>query len=115
MQKRDLYNKLEDFLSDESFQRWVKFNENPSNWEEWTLENTERAKLVEEARLWILAMKVEEMPISHQETQIAFQKTWESIAESNKRSPIKAIWQSTWFKSAAAMLVIGLSTLLYFT
>jgi transmembrane sensor len=114
MQKRNSYKKLEDFLFDESFQRWVKFNEDPSHWEEWTLENTERAKLVEEARLWILAMKVEETPISNKETQIALQKTWESINVSRSHSPIKVTWQSNWFRSAAAILVIGLASLVYF-
>lgn len=115
MQKRNTYNKLEDFLSDESFQRWVKFNEEPSHWEVWTMENTERAKLVEEARLWILAMKVEEMPISHQETQIALQKTWESIKAPRSRSSIKVIWQSNWLRAAGAVFVIGLASLIYFS
>lgn len=115
MQNRNSYKKIEDFLSDESFQRWVRRNEDLTHWEEWTLESTERAKLVEEARLWILAMKVEETEISNEETQLALQKTWESIAQSNKLSPIKVIWQSNWFKSAAAMIVIGLTTLIYFT
>lgn len=114
MQKRNSYKKLEDFLSDESFRRWVKFNEAPSHWEEWTLENTERAKLVEEARLWILAMKVKETPVSNQETQIALQKTWESINKSRSHSSIKVTCQSKWFKSAAAILVIGLASLIYF-
>lgn len=114
MQKRNYYKKIEDFLSDESFKSWVKHKEDPTNWEEWTLESTDRARMVEEARLWVLAMKVEETQIPNQETQHALQKTWESIAQSNKRLPIKAIWQSTWFKSVAAMLVIGLTVLLYF-
>lgn len=116
MQKRNSYKKIEDFLSDESFQSWVKYKEDPTHWEEWTLESTDRAKMVEEARLWVLAMKVEETQISNQETQLALQKTWESIAESNNHSPIKSIWKSTWFKSVAAMLVIGgLSAINYFT
>lgn len=114
MQNRNSYKKIEDFLSDESFQRWVRHKEDPTHWEEWTLESTERAKLVEEARLWILAMKVEETEISIQETRFALQKTWGSIAESNKPSPIKAIWQATWFRSAAAILLFTFSTIAYF-
>jgi len=115
MQNRNSYKKIEDFLSDESFQRWVRRKGDPTLWEEWTLESTDRAKLVEEARLRILAMKVEETQISNEETQYALQKTWESIAQSNKRSPIKVIWQSTWFKSAAAIIIIGLTALIYLT
>lgn len=115
MQNRNSYTKIEDFLADESFQRWVRFNENPIHWEEWTLESTQRATLVEEARLWILAMKVEETEISHQEIQTALQKTWEKIAESDKKEPIKPIWQYLWFKSAAAILLFSLSALIYFS
>lgn len=48
------------FLPDESFQKWVKGHKNPSNWNEWSVENPFRAKLVEEARLWIIGMKVEQ-------------------------------------------------------
>lgn len=114
MQKRNSFKKIEDFLSDESFQKWIKFNEDSIYWEEWTLENTERAKLVEEARLWILAMKVQETPISNQETQIALQNTWERINELSISQPIQSIWQSYWFKSAAAILIIALGSLFYF-
>jgi len=113
MQNRNPFTKLEDFLFNESFQRWVRFNEDSDRWEEWSMENTERAKLVEEARLWILAMKEEETLISHQETQIALQKTWENIRETRGQSSIKVIGQSKWFRSAAAILVIGLASLIY--
>jgi hypothetical protein len=34
------------------------FKDDQQEWEEWTLENSSRAKLVEESRLWLLAMKV---------------------------------------------------------
>jgi hypothetical protein len=67
MQKRDSYENIEDFLSDESFQKWVKGNKDLSNWSEWTVENPYRAKLVEEARTWILAIATKETPISNQE------------------------------------------------
>jgi hypothetical protein len=36
----------------------VCFKDDQQEWEEWTLENSSRAKLVEESRLWFLAMKV---------------------------------------------------------
>lgn len=114
MQKRNSYKKIEDFLSDESFQKWIKFNEDSIHWEEWTLENTERAKLIEEARLWILAMKGKETPISNQETQIALQNTWERINELSTFQPIQFIWQANWFRSAAAILIISLASFCYF-
>jgi hypothetical protein len=49
------------------------------NWEEWTLEDPNRAKLVEEARLWLLAMKVPQTPM-HPITIInALESTWDKI------------------------------------
>ena len=114
MQNRDSYNKIEDFLSDESFQKWVKGNDDPLNWSEWTVENPYRAKLVEEARLWIIGMKVEQTPLTNQETQKALQKVWKKIGRSNEERPDKLIWYNTWFRSAVAVFVIGLTTLLYY-
>ena len=114
MQNRDSYNKIEDFLSDESFQKWVKGNDDPLNWSEWTVENPYRAKLVEEARLWIIGMKVEQTPLTNQETQKALQKVWKKIGRSNEERPDKLIWYNTWFRTAAAVFVIGLTTLLYY-
>ena len=114
MQKRDSYEKIGDFLSDESFQKWVKGHKDSSNWSEWTVENPYRAKLVEEARMWILALAAKETPISNQETQKALQKVWEKIGGSNEERPIKAIWHNTWFRTAAAIFVVGLAALLYY-
>jgi ferric-dicitrate binding protein FerR (iron transport regulator) len=114
MQNRDSYNKIEDFLSDESFQKWVKGNDDPLNWSEWTVENPYRAKLVEEARMWILAMATKESTLSNQETQKALQKVWKKIGRSNEELPFRAIWHHTWFRTAAAVFVVGLATFLYY-
>ena len=115
MRNRDSYVKIEDFLSDDSFQKWIRFDIDQSNWSEWTVENPRRAKMVEEARLWILAMAVKETSLSDQETRMALQKVWENIEGPNEEQPSKAIWQLTWFRSAAAILLVGLATLLYYT
>ena len=78
------------------------------------MENPYRAKLVEEARLWIIGMKVEQTPLTNQETQKALQKVWKKIGRSNEERPDKLIWHNTWFRTAAAVFVIGLTTLLYY-
>jgi len=114
MQNRDSYNKIEDFLSDESFQKWVKGNDDPLNWSEWTVENPYRAKLVEEARMWILAMATKETTLSNQETQKALQKVWKKIGSSNEKLPFRAIWHHKWFRTAAAVFVVGLATFFYY-
>lgn len=114
MQKRNSYKKLEDFLFDPSFQRWVKFEDDSAQWEEWTLENIERAKLVEEARLWILAMNVKEIPVSNKETQLALQKTWEKIKLSNEKT-LKNTSRYIWIRTAAAVLIFAIASFAYFT
>ncbi|RUT68799.1 DUF4974 domain-containing protein [Flavobacterium cupreum] len=85
MQKRNTYTEIEDFLSDESFQTWILSKVDEDGWEEWTLENQQRAKLVEEARLLLLAMKVPESKLSASDIHKALQNTWAKIENSEKR------------------------------
>ncbi|WP_339919751.1 FecR family protein [uncultured Flavobacterium sp.] len=109
MQKRNNYTEIEDFLTDESFQSWVRTNVDLENWEEWTLENPIRAKLVEEARLWIFAMKVPENNLSSSALQTALVATWNKIEknENTQKKEIK-LWNNNWLRSVAAVLVFGL-------
>ncbi|PKB17787.1 FecR family protein [Flavobacterium sp. 5] len=114
MQKRNNYTQTKDFLGDDSFRQWILQNKNASNWENWTLENPERTKLVQEARLWILAMKVEETQMLTATVESALENTWKKIAlkETTLKSvqnPKSKIWNNHWFRSAAAVLVIALT------
>lgn len=79
MQTRNQYTEIEDFLADASFLAWVRSNTDRDNWEEWTLEDAKRAKLVETARLWVLAMKVPENSFSNEMVQSALVATWNKI------------------------------------
>jgi len=81
MQKRNTYTEIEDLLSDESFQSWILLKIDDDGWEEWTLENLQRAKLVEDARHLLLAMKVPESQLSSSDIHKALQTTWIKIAE----------------------------------
>lgn len=107
MQERDKYQTIEDFLTDVSFQKWIREGEEHDNWVEWSLENPQRAKLVEEARLWILAIGVSTLPENL--TQTALQTTWEKIqlAEKETERPKSFSYQRIWW-SAAAMLLLSL-------
>ncbi|WP_281637632.1 FecR family protein [Flavobacterium marginilacus] len=114
MQKRNKYTRAEDFLGDDSFRQWILQNKNNSNWENWTLESPERAKLVEEARLWILATKVEKPQMLAATVESALENTWKKIALKEAalkrtQNPKTKIWNNNWFRSAAAVLVIGLA------
>ena len=112
MQERNNYTEIEDFLADESFQIWVRFKNDQQSWEEWTLENPKRAKLVEEARLWLLAMKVTETTVSKATIHAALESTWikiEKKEELQKRiqKTTKKLWNSHWFRGVAAVFLFG--------
>jgi hypothetical protein len=86
MQERNKYIEVEDFLGDESFQIWVRFNDDQNNWQEWTLEDPKRAKLVAEARLWLLAMKVPQLNLSKRTIKYALESTWQHIEKKENKS-----------------------------
>jgi transmembrane sensor len=119
MQKRNNYTEIEDFLADESFQLWVKSKVDYQGWEEWTLENSDRAKLVEESRLWLLAMTVHHEEIPSTTIQSGLESTWKKINEKEKllteiKKPVIKLWQNNWIRGAAAVLLFGfLSTCFY--
>ena len=86
MQKRNKYTEIEDFISDESFKTWILFKIDEDGWEEWTLESRQRAKLVEDARLLLLAMKVSETALSGADIHRALQTTWIKIEEKENQN-----------------------------
>ena len=115
MQKRNKFIEIEDFLSDESFQSWILSKIDNDGWEEWTLESRQRAKLVEDARLLLLAMKVPDQPISPVDLHHALQATWIKIEEKenqNNSTPSSKIkFLKKYFLSGiAAALILGLGS-----
>lgn len=89
MQKRNTYTQIEDFLSDDSFRFWILSKIDNDGWEEWTLESLQRAKLVEDARLLLLAMKVPENEFSASEIHKALQNTWIKIREKENQKTVQ--------------------------
>ncbi len=110
MQQREQYTKIEDFLGDESFRQWILEKKDHEAWEEWTLDNPPRAKLVEEARMWLLAMKVPNTKPSNADIQSALADTWSKIDATEKESGIQSsrLRLTLWLRAAAAILVLGL-------
>ena len=112
MQERNNFREIEDFLSNESFRQWVEYQDDQQNWEEWTLEDPTRAKLVEEAYQFLLAMKVSESNMLKTTIDSALEQTWEKIKikENNanrfQKNPIK-LWKNNWVKGIAATLLFG--------
>jgi transmembrane sensor len=119
MKKREQYREIEDFLADESFRLWMKSKNDTDGWEEWTLEHPKRAKLVEEARLWLLAMKVPENHLSQEQVDAALQNTWMKIEEKEQENKLEPkliqLWNTAWFSKIAAILVLGLLSFYAYT
>lgn len=119
MQKRNNYIEIEDFLADESFQLWILSKVDEQRWEEWTLENLERAKLVEDARLVLLAMRVPASNLSSNEVHEALKKTWKEIEQreelSQQTSKIKKLKiQKYWISGVAAAILVGIFSVWFF-
>lgn len=119
MQKRNKYTEIEDFLSDESFQSWILSKIDEDGWEEWTLENRQRAKLVEDARLLLLAMKVPDSTLSTSDIHNALQNTWIKIEEKETQndsvedSKVK-FFKKYFIRGVAAALVLGLVSIWFY-
>ncbi|MBL0737876.1 FecR family protein [Flavobacterium sp. GN10] len=119
MQKRNNYTEIEDFLADESFQLWILSKVDEQGWEEWTLENLQRAKLVEDARLVLLAMRVPKSDLSSNEVHEALQETWRKIEQreelsqqTSKNKKLKI--QRYWISGIAAAILVGIFSTWFF-
>jgi transmembrane sensor len=119
MQKRNNYTEIEDFLADESFQLWILSKVDEQGWEEWTLENLQRAKLVEDARLVLLAMRVTESNLSSNEVHEALQETWRKIEQreelSKQTSKTKKLRiERYWISGIAVAILVGIFSVWFF-
>jgi transmembrane sensor len=111
MQKRNNYTEIEDFLSDESFQSWILSKIDDDGWEEWTLESRQRAKIVEDARLLLLAMKIPVSDLSSSDVHEALQTTWLKIKEKENQINSAENSKSIFFRR---YLLTGVAASLFF-
>lgn len=105
MKQRDRYTSVEDFLADDSFKAWVLTDLDPDYWETWTVEHAQRSALVAEARNLWLAMQVPDTRPTPEETAAALQNTWQKIWQAEDVIAVP-LWRQ-WWRSAAAMLLLG--------
>ncbi|MFB9080502.1 FecR family protein [Flavobacterium procerum] len=116
MQKRNNYTDIEDFLSDESFQLWILSKIDEQGWEEWTLENLQRAKLVEDARLLLLSMKVPNMELTSDQIHEGLKATWKKIEDKENNLRENTSFSNSfryWLAGAAAILICFFSIRFY--
>lgn len=119
MQKRNTYTQIEDFLSDDSFRSWILSKIDNDGWEEWTLESLQRAKLVEDARLLLLAMKVPENEFSTSDIHKALQSTWAKIREKENQKTVQIfkinVFRKYFLSGIAATLFICMTSAWLYT
>lgn len=110
MQQREQYSTPEDFLADESFRNWILLEASHQEWETWLQAHPEHAKWAEQARLWLLAMKVPPLNLSPDVSKIALESTWQKIAEAESTSTTNGqIRRLFRFRVAAALLILVLA------
>ena len=63
MKKEDKY-KFEELILDESFRRWILNNERNSFWEDFAIDSQENARMVENAKSFLLLFNYNEEKIS---------------------------------------------------
>ncbi len=110
MQKK--YQTIDDFLSDSSFKEWVYSGKKNEQWDEWISRNGNLVELLEQAKLYLMAMKVNESEITENEVNEALSHTWEKIYQKENVWYFKIIQyynQNKALSRIAALLLLGLS------
>lgn len=108
---RKTYQSIDDFLNDSSFKEWVLEGKHHHQWHEWTLSKDESTELMQSARLYLLAMKVDEQEIQKADIQEALGYTWEKINEQeriNKENFWLRLFKSSTLQKVAAILLVGI-------
>lgn len=110
MQKK--YQTIDDFLGDSSFKEWVYSGKKNEQWDEWISRNGNLVELLEQAKLYLMAMKVNEPVITENEVKEALSHTWEKIYQKENVwyfGIIKYYHQHKALSKIAALLLFGLS------
>lgn len=110
------YNKIQDFLNDDSFVQWVVFSKNKSEWQQFLLEYPEKTEVIEEARQLILEINsIENAQGTELNQKLVFEKIIKRINEEEfLEKPVIKLWKPIVFKWAASfILMLGLGYFYY--
>ncbi|MFD1819721.1 protein of unknown function [Pseudarcicella hirudinis] len=115
--KKYLEYDIEDFVWDDYFRQWVLIptRESDNFWKNWIVQYPEKAKLIEDARTLVKALKVNEQSLSDQEIQNVVRHTLElaeekEAAENFEQPGFISINRKFWIQAAAAVaILVGLS------
>src|SRR5438034_6963687 len=111
------YLQVEDIIADEGFQSWY-FSTNTTlakEWESWMANHREKASLVEEARLYMDSLSIEEKELPQQLSATAEQQFRERLrieketGYSPKTGRVGTLGR--WWWAAAAVIVLSISAI----
>jgi ferric-dicitrate binding protein FerR (iron transport regulator) len=114
------YSKLEDFLEDDSFRKWVYEADQTSaqQWEDWLKQYPEKFELINHSREILLAVKGELPAISQQEVR---QEVGGILQQLDRPMATERVLTSSrknsyvWWAAASILLVLGVSMGIWFT
>jgi len=99
--------KLESLLSDPSFRDWILFNKDAEKWEFWTLEDKNRAKIVDEARLILQSLRKHNVKYTDGDIENALRHTWGKIKLNPNRGSRKSISKKILYAAAAVTILFS--------
>lgn len=109
----NLFNDIEDFLTNESFRSWVK-NPTPeldAQWQRWIAENPGKKALLDQSKEIILNLRFKEF----QPDSNSKQRILNRIKQETKPQAREVSFRNMWYKVAAVLaLVGGIGALIYF-
>jgi transmembrane sensor len=99
-----------DFILDDFFVDWVKSptKEQDRFWQQWLTEHPERAHVVDEARSWVQAIRVNEDMPSDQKIQKAIQQIEAEVQQAKPMSKPFPLTNWLWHAAAVLAIVVGI-------
>nr|WP_295863397.1 FecR domain-containing protein [uncultured Chitinophaga sp.] len=107
--------RMEDFLADEYFIRWVKFPDAAANafWQQLSADVPEKAPLMREAREVVYALST---PVL-EKNDPAREKIWQAVLDNIQQTPVRPLrrYRRLWLAAASVLLLLALGATWYFT
>ncbi len=96
---------LEDFVQDSYFRKWAlgALPTNDSFWEVWLQANPNKNKMLEEAKVLVIALQMNELPIK----ELGVKEGTERIFRKTTRKKIIPFYSQTWFRAAAMVVLVS--------
>jgi hypothetical protein len=110
------YIKIQDFLNDDSFVKWVVFSENQEEWQQFLLENPNKKRIVEEARQLIFEINsIENSNGTELNQKLVYEKITKEInkEKSPNKPVIKFLIPTIFMRAASFVLILSLVYFFY--